>query len=202
MKYRILSMIVLVVALMVTTTSPSFGQEEQEEAPKNDLRSQWEELIKSSETYLDKKIIRITKLSEYREVLGDSLSNYTHTIEELKGEKDKVAVELSALKQELDAVKAELMSSEKLNDNMSLFGMLLSKSLYSIIVWSIIGLLIVVIIFMMARVKRVYKSAKRIKSSFTQVSEDFRTYQFEAKENQIKLKRELQTALNKLETNR
>lgn len=194
-------MLVLVVALMITTMPQSFGQE-QEEEPKNDLRSQWAELIKSSGTYLDKKIIRITSLTEYRNALGDSLTSYTNSIESLKAERNKIELENSTLKSELETIKEELAASEKLNDNMSLFGILLSKSVYSIIVWSIVALLIVVIILMFARVKKVAQSAKRIKNSFTQVSEDFRAYQFEAKENQIKLKRELQTALNKLELNR
>ena len=202
MKHRILTMLVLVVALIITTMPRSFGQEQeiaQEEEPKNDLRSQWAELLKSSETYLDKKIIRITSLSEYRNVLGDS---FTNSIESLKAEKSKIELETSALKSELETVKAELAASEKLNDNMSFFGILLSKSVYSIIVWSIVALLVVVIMLMYGRVKKVAQSTKRVKASFTQVSEDFRAYQFEAKENQIKLKRELQTALNKLELNR
>tara|TARA_R110002072_G_scaffold1254_5_gene10201 strand:- start:2727 stop:3419 length:693 start_codon:yes stop_codon:yes gene_type:complete len=205
MKHRILTMLVLVVALIITTMPRSFGQEQeiaQEEEPKNDLRSQWAELLKSSETYLDKKIIRITSLSEYRNVLGDSLTSYTNSIESLKAEKSKIELETSALKSELETVKAELAASEKLNDNMSFFGILLSKSVYSIIVWSIVALLVVVIMLMYGRVKKVAQSTKRVKASFTQVSEDFRAYQFEAKENQIKLKRELQTALNKLELNR
>jgi len=205
MKYRILTMLVLVVALVITTSPQSFGQEqgqEQVEPPKNDLRSQWAELIQSSGTYLDKKIIRITSLSEYRNALGDSLTSYTNSIESLKAEKSKIELETNALKSELESVKSELEASEKLNDNMSFFGILLSKAAYSIIVWSIVVLLVVVIIVMFARMKKVVQSAKRIKTSFTQVSEDFRAHQFEAKENQIKIKRELQTALNKLELNR
>lgn len=203
MKKRILTLSVLMVALMITTIPRLFGQEtEQEDVSKNDLRSQWEELIKSSGTYADKKIIRITSLSEYRNALGDSLTQYANTIESLKSEKSKTELENNALKSELEAVKAELEASEKLNDNMSFFGLLLSKSAYNIIVWSIVVVLIVVILVMYARMKKVAQSAKRIKSSFTQVNEEFRAHQFEAKENQIKIKRELQTALNKLEVSR
>ncbi len=203
MKYRFLTVLVLMVALLITNRTPSFGQEEvQEEVVKTDLISQLESLIESSGTYVDKKIIRITSLNEFRSALGDSLASYSNSIESLNIEKNKIELEVNDLRSELESVKAELEASEKLNDNMSFFGILLSKSVYNIIVWSIVAVLIGVILVMLARMKKVAQSAKRIKGSFTQVSEEFRAYQFEAKENQIKIKRELQTALNKLELNR
>lgn len=40
---------------------------------------------------------------------------------------------------------------------------------------------------------------KRVKSAYSKIVEDYRNQRYEATEKQIKLKRELQTALNKLE---
>ena len=52
---------------------------------------------------------------------------------------------------------------------------------------------------MYGRIKHVCGVVKRVKAAYSKIVEDYRNQRFQATEKQIKLKRELQTALNRLE---
>lgn len=184
------------VALTLTITFESYGQQEESSTT---LRNQWAEMIKSSETYNDYKIIKINKLQEFRSVMGDSLSSYTGSLESLKSEKEKVATELEYLKTDLEQVRAQLLASQAQIDSIGLLGISMGKNTYNVVVWSIIAVLGAVVFIIYARIKRVCEVVKRVKTAYSKISDEYRNHRYEAKENQIKLKRELQTALNKLE---
>ena len=163
MEYRTITSRVLVVALFLTTTFNLFAQEEP--SVSNSLRDQWTEMIKSSETYKDHKIIKVDKLGDYRNALGDSLSAYSSSINAMKKEKGQINEDLRVLKSELDAVKMSLLESEEMNGSISFLGLSLKQTTYNIVVWSIVALLAVLVLAMYTKVKKVCSVAKRIKTS-------------------------------------
>jgi len=167
MEYRTITLRVLVVALFLTTTFNLFAQEEP--SVSNSLRDQWTEMIKSSETYKDHKIIKVDKLGDYRNALGDSLSAYSSSIDAMKKEKGQINEELKVLKSELDAVKMSLLESEEMNGSISFLGLSLKQTTYNIVVWSIVALLAVLVLAMYTKMKKVCSVAKRIKTSYSKI---------------------------------
>ena len=187
-------------ALFFSTVYNLSGQEEI--PPSNNLRDVWAEMLKSSETYQEYKIIKLTKLAAFRNAMGDSLSAYSNSIDALNTDKAKIMAELKATNSELAEVKILLTEMEKVDAEIAFLGLGFKKTTYNVMVWSIVVLLVVLIFTMYVKIARVVRKAKRIKTSYSTMNDEYRSFKFEAKENQIKIKRELQTALNKLDVSR
>jgi archaellum component FlaC len=196
MKSKYLPLLVLSLLLYIATESRLNAQEID---LSNTLRDQWTSLIKSSESYNEHKIIKLTKLQDFRGALNDSLSDYSKHLSTLKSESAQLKSEVESLKSDLVKISSEWQLSQTTNAEIGFLGMNFRKSFYNAMVWSIIALLSVVVFVMYTRIKRVCSVVKRVKSAYSRISDEYRSHRYQAKEHQIRLKRELQTALNKLE---
>lgn len=196
MKSKYLPLLVLSLLLCIATESRLNAQEID---PVNSLRDQWVSMIKSSESYNEHKIIKLTKLQDFRGALNDSLNEYSKNLLILKSESSQLKSEVESLKSDLAKISSEWQLSQITNSEIGFLGMNFRKSFYNAMVWSIIALLSIIVIVMYARIKRVCSVVKRVKSAYSRISDEYRSHRYQAKEHQIRLKRELQTALNKLE---
>uniref|UniRef100_UPI004047751F hypothetical protein n=1 Tax=Roseivirga sp. TaxID=1964215 RepID=UPI004047751F len=163
------------------------------------LRDQWTSMINSAESYNEYKIIKLTKLQDFRGVFNDSLNNYSVKLTELKRESAQLKTEVDLLKSDLEEMSNNWQLSESTNAEIGFVGLSFRKSFYNALVWSIIALLSIVVFVMYSRIKHVCSVVKRVKGAYSRISDEFRSHRYQATEHQIKLKRELQTALNKLE---
>ncbi|MEQ9022021.1 MAG: hypothetical protein RLN82_04575, partial [Pseudomonadales bacterium] len=103
---------------------------------------------------------------------------------------------------ELAEVQARLDESLELNDTIYFLGIPFSKVGYHIMVWVIIialAVLGVMAYFMFIRSNSVTKRAKR---EFDSLQAEYEEHKTKARETQVKLKRELQTAVNQLNERR
>ena len=108
--------------------------------------------------------------------------------------------ELKAIQAELNIIKDKLMVSERENAKIGFLGLSVREGFYNAMVWSIIALLATIVLVVYTRIKHVCNVVKRVKSAYSKVVEEYRNQRFAATENRITLRRELQTALNRLET--
>ena len=92
------------------------------------------------------------------------------------------------------------MVSERENAKIGFLGLSVRKGFYNAMVWSIIALLATIVLVVYTRIKHVCSVVKRVKSAYSKIVDEYRHQRFQATENQITLRRELQTALNRLET--
>lgn len=196
MKSKYLPLLVLLLLQCIATESRLNAQESD---TSNSLGDQWTSMIKSSESYNEHKIIKFTKLQDFRAALNDSLNDYSQNLSRLKSESAQLKSEVASLKSDLTRMSNEWQLSQSTNSKIGFLGMNFRKSFYNALVWSIIALLSVVVFVMYARIKRVCSVVKRVKSAYSRISDEYRSHRYQAKEHQIRLKRELQTALNKLE---
>ena len=195
MKSIHLPLLVFSLALYMATESQSTAQTN----ASNTLRDQWTSMINSAESYNEYKIIKLTKLQDFRGAFNDSLNSYSVKLAELKTESAQLKTEVESLKSDLTEMSNNWQLSESTNAEIGFLGMNFRKSFYNALVWSIIALLSVVVFVMYARITRVCSVVKRVKSAYSRISDEYRSHRYQAKEHQIRLKRELQTALNKLE---
>jgi uncharacterized membrane-anchored protein YhcB (DUF1043 family) len=190
MSYRVL------VIFIMAAWALQFDANAQEGAK---LSEQYQNMIESSETFEKYKVIPITKINAFSEVLNDSINSLNQKVTNSKNAQLNAEKERDSAKAQMNDLKMELEEAQSAVDEMPLLGIPMTKTTYNIVMWSLVvillaGLVIVYIMFMNSF--RLTKQAKRDKERVDEELEDLRK---RSHDKQVKIKRELQTALNKLE---
>ncbi|WP_420387229.1 hypothetical protein [Roseivirga sp.] len=157
------------------------------------------EILDEAESYEEYKVIRTSKLRNFREAMYDSLTAYKSTIATLQSDLSEVQQEMEELKSQFTTVQQSLQQSQASSDLIGFLWFDMNKMTYTIFVWSLVALLSLCLLIMYGRIKHVCGVVKRVKTAYSKIVDDYRNQRFQATEKQMKLKRELQTALNRLE---
>ncbi len=163
------------------------------------LSQQFQYVKKISSSYQEFKVIKGSRLNKLWSNAMDSLTavreNLTKTDQVISTQKK----EINNLNTELTNTKEQLASVNEEKDNISLLGMGMSKGKYKTIMWSaIIGLLA---LFGLAffKFKNSNQITKTTRKDYQDIQEEYNDFKSNALEKERKLKRELQTELNKIE---
>jgi len=167
-----------------------------------DMQQQYQELFQKSSTWEDYKVIKLNALNDFWIVVTDTLHQKQQSINTAKRQVDTLNLQLSQLKSQLVSTQTSLEESNNLNDSIGFIGLQMSKTSYNIFVWFIIISLLAGIgtVFMMF--KRSNVVTQQTLKSYKDLDHEFNAHKERSREMQIKLKRELQTALNKLSEQR
>ncbi|MBC6400981.1 MAG: hypothetical protein GDA51_05295 [Ekhidna sp.] len=164
------------------------------------LQEKYDYLIKSAETYEKYKVIPKTRLEEFRTLLIDSVSRKNQEIFNLENRLDYEHKVVAGLKAEAEQFQSELDHSLAANSTIFFLGLSFSKQGYHIMVWS----LIIILIFMTGFAYSMYFRSNRLtvrhRKNLEEVESEYKQHRTSAREQQAKLRRELQTAINKLES--
>ena len=164
------------------------------------LRTVLSDIMSESESYQEYKVIKASKLLNFRTAMSDSINGYQLQIKNLEMSVVETKAELKTIQAELNMIKDKLIVSESENAKIGFLGLSVRKGFYNALVWSIIALLATIVVVVYTRIKHVCSVVKRVKSAYSKIVDEYRHQRFQATENQITLRRELQTALNRLET--
>ena len=163
------------------------------------LNAKYQNMIETTETFNQYKVIPRTRIDAFWTEVMDSLRDGSATIKALRQE---IAVQIdtiSSLSSANTSIQSQLDESLTLNDSIAFVGVNLSKTTYHLIVWGIIvvlAVLAVVVYMMYLKSNRVtVRSNRELETLHSQ----FEDHKSKARETQVKLKRELQTSINKIE---
>lgn len=183
--------LIVPLALLVITFQQSFAQEQS-------LESQFNKLMEYS-TYERYKVVPITEMNGFWANINDTLSVRNSAVGELKTRIQELEVELDTINRELNVTQKKLASSLLVNDQIEFVGISFNKTAYHVMVWSIMVVLLVLgsLGYMM------YLSSNKTTTKAKKESEGLRAeledFKDKARETQVRLKRELQTAVNSIE---
>ena len=172
---------------------PVFGQEE-----KPPLGEQMKEVMEKGQTYNQFKVIQASRLQELFGDINSRLQEQEAKLIEASEAVDKAQRQLSESEAAARQLEKQLAQSQTLNDSISFLGITWSKSTYNVLVWGIIGLLVLAGVILYGMFTRSHKVTKNIQSDLQRINTEFETYKTRSHEKQVKLKRELQTAMNTL----
>ena len=181
-----------------TASTLLYAQEEVVDGPQS-LEMQYEQLIDKSETFQQFKVIPIVKMNAFKGALADTLAQHQSEIDEANREKNNMAIEKDTLLNRVEVLETELAETQKLVDGIQLFGMTVTKTIYNVVLWSIIIGLIALLVFAYMAFLTANRVAKQSKNDKLRVDEELEELRKTAHEKQVKVKRELQTALNKID---
>ncbi len=166
------------------------------------LQVKYDNLIKESETFQQYKVIPKTALDAFWLEAKDSLSQLIRSTQGLKVQIDRQEETIKSLNSQVATVQESLNESLGMNDTIHFIGIPFSKIAYHILVWVIIIVLVVLGGMGYTMFLRSNKQTTRFKRELESLSREFEDHKDKAREQQMKLKRELQTAINKLSEKR
>lgn len=148
-------------------------------------------LVLNSNSWQEFRVIKKEDLSRFKKELMSTSKDLINEINSLKGNIKKLEDSLATVKAENDAVKTELSAMKNAKDEMNLIGLTLPKSTYLILVWSIIGVLMLISIFIFIKYRNRNIVTEEIKENLENTTKEFEDYKHRAIEKQQKLGREL-----------
>lgn len=158
----------------------------------------------------DYKVVRVDHLERFWKNVQDSLKGREQTIRQAGKATEQALIkarqDLKAQQAQVQALKLDNQQKEQAIrktahdvESLSVFGLDINKQLYVILSWVIIlalGILAGVFVFL-------YKKSKVVTDqkihAFDEISQEYKEYKQNAREREIKIKRELQTEANKVE---
>ncbi|MEM6360395.1 MAG: hypothetical protein AAF731_09905 [Bacteroidota bacterium] len=162
------------------------------------LDDQFNELRDNSETFKVYKVIKQAELNQFWNVVSDSVRVLKQTIEQSQKE---INLQGSKIIEQENIIKAkddEMASLLYDTGHISVLGIDLFKEAYIAISFSTIGVLVIVLILFFTRFKSNQNIVKRKVADWKKISAELEEFKKESLEKQMKLRRELQTQLNKL----
>ncbi|MBB6611682.1 hypothetical protein H7F15_11585 [Pontibacter sp. Tf4] len=187
----------------------------QDAAPtKNTLSKQYSALKDKANSYQEGgqqyKVVNVKSMDQFYKSVNDSLQVISKKLADARAGADKELIEarasvaaqekqLKALTEETARKEQEVQKSQHLINNISFFGIDMQKQFYVILNSVIIVALLIVLAIVMMQ----YKSSKRVAiekvKAFDDIDSEFNEYKKAARERELKLKREMQTEMNRAE---
>lgn len=132
--------------------------------------------------------------------------NTTDTIRKEKEENKKLKLKITDSEKTINYLRTEISGKDaSLNENVDkineikFLGISFNKSSYSILVWSIIGILIIALAVVIIRSGKNITEAKHRTQLYNEIAEEYQNFKSKANEKERKLARELQDERNKLD---
>lgn len=186
---------IFTISVLILASNPLFSQstiDQQFETFYETKTSVWQEY----------KLVKTPRLREFWNIVSDTVADKRSQIAKGKLEIQKLNKQLELTNQKLSETNDLLVESNALNESILFMGMEFNKAFYNAMVWLIIlGLSIAIgaIYLLYMRSNQVTKEAQK---ALLSVENEFKDHKDTTREAQIKLKRELQTALNTIHENR
>lgn len=192
---------VLILAAALFSFNPLFAQEQEEEELSLDsgtLDSQFEYLLKESNNYQQYKVVPRDWMDKIRTNVTDSLRSIHNELSNLKTQIQDQQQEISSLEMELADTKSELEETQSAKNSMAFAGAVpMEKSVYRVLIWSIIGILLLLLIVFIYRFNKSNKVTKQYRNDLDEVQREMELQKKRSLEREQKISRELQDERNK-----
>ena len=172
--------------------------QENDSTQQQTLNQQYEEMIRRSETFNDYKVIKQYILSDFWQVVNDSIAQKNRSEQEALSTAQTKQTQLETLKNIIVTKDKELIANQEEKLTITIFGTRVNKSSYVILSIMIVFVLLALIIFLILKTKIGHEIAKIAKKDLSMMEQEYEDYRKRTLNAQIKLKRELQTERNKL----
>lgn len=190
MKKKIVFITTVLIGLSFTGIS-------QDEEKSNTLDAQFKDLIDNSNNYQSYKVIEQSKLLKLKKNINDTISLLEESINENEIVIQEQKVKIDSSLQEVETLRADLTETQEKVDSIDFLGVSTQKSMYTIIMWSIIGVLFLLALIMFFVFKKGQKNTRDARDKLVETQVELETLRKRSMEREQKVRRELQDELNK-----
>lgn len=161
------------------------------------IEEQFTKVLDKSNSYQEYKVIKKTKLAMLRRNILDTITSLQTTIETATVKINNQSGQIDQLSQNLILIEGELKSSQKKENGIKIFGMLLHKHIYNGIMWTIVGGLLFSLIALYIKFKNGYSITKVAKVKLSETESEFESFRQKTLEKEQQFRRKLQDEINK-----
>ncbi len=155
------------------------------------LDSQFNYIIKKSESYEAYQVVKRTWLHKIKANTLDSIKVLKESITKLETEGENQKSEINSLKADLKETNEKLMLVSKQKDSFAFLGILMGKGTYNVIVWSLVFVLSAACVIMFLLFKRSHAVTAKTKQDLIDKQEEFDAHRKWALEREQTLARDL-----------
>ena len=184
-----------------------FAQEEETGAQdelsleKGPIDSQFEYIFTKSGNYrADGKkyeVVRTISLDKLRQNVLDTLSGYNKRAAELKATIAGHESTIGSLNKKLEETTNNLAAVTEEKDSMSFLGIMVSKSTYNGILWTVIASLLALLLFFIYKFRNSNYLTQEAKTNLAELETEYEYHRRRALEREQKISRQLQDEINK-----
>ena len=179
-NYLLLSLLVI--------CSYSFSQSDNDSIPSNNslptIIDKYDQLIEEGSTYKEYNMVKKKKVKSFRDEILASKDSLENIIEQQKNKQNELNESIDNLEEELAETKQTSGQLRKRTDSIAFLGMQLEKTVYHLIVWSIIGILAVISILLFINYRKSHVVTKATKESMRNLETEYEEYRRNAIEKQ------------------
>lgn len=161
------------------------------------IDSQFDYVIQKSNKYEEYKVVKSVWLNKLKSHTIDTLNGVKSQLSQTQLKITEQQNEIDGLKGKLQATQKELKQTIEEKDSMAFFGVLMSKGGYNGMIFSIIGILIVLLAYFIYRFKNSNAVTKEAKIALQEMEAEFDEHRKRALEREQKVMRQLQDEINK-----
>ena len=184
----------------ITCFQNAYGQEE-DYSPKSinegNVQQQFDYLITKSNNYQDYKVVKKVLLNQLKRNTIDSITDLNKNLRSKDDLIKKQVLEISELNSKLliTSKNYDAVSIEK--DQLNFLGITTSKSIYNSLVWSVIGILTLIILVLIYKFIEHNRVTKHAKDQLLELEKEYEDHRRIALEREQKVRRQLQDEINK-----
>lgn len=164
------------------------------------LEEQFSGVIEKSNSYQEYKVVKKYKLYNLRKSVLDTIADLKQVIISNNNLIEEQQNQITSLNNQLKNIQTDLSVSRKKENGMFLFGKLISKATYSLILFSLIGVLILGIIFLFFKFKNSHIITKSTQEKLRETEEEYEAHRQRALQREQEIRRKLQDEINKNKT--
>lgn len=163
------------------------------------LKGQYSFMLSRSKSLNGYKLINPYRLSTFWQSVADTLRKERVELNKAKAKITEQAQAINNLRTEVSTKETSIANTnDKLNE-ISFLGISFTKSVYNILVWSIILVLALTLFVIIARSAKNINEAKHRTQLYDEINQEYQNFKAKANEKERKLARELQDERNLIE---
>ncbi|MTB53147.1 hypothetical protein [Lewinella sp. W8] len=196
MRMRLISaLFVLFFLSFLTPVSAQPGNPAQ--ADTVSLRGQFDEMVRVSNRYQRFRVVRQDFLNAFMANVADTIGGLTEELALRQGKIDEQATAIGGLETDVQERDATIEQLNKEKDGISVFGLLLSKGTYNLIMWTLAIGLLAALLFALARTRVAVSTSKDRKGQIEKLTSELETSRKQRLKIEQDLRRQLQDEINK-----
>ncbi|MDO5608649.1 MAG: hypothetical protein Q4G08_09370 [Capnocytophaga sp.] len=163
----------------------------------NTIANQFNDLISKSSTYQNYKVIDRNKLAILQKNIADSINAYKKELDARQSAIRNSQTEINSLNANINDLQADLDQTRDEKDSFSFFGLLMPKSTYSAIMWTLVLGLGGLLAFYIFRFGKSNVVTQKSLADLNELQDEYENYRKSAIERDQKVRRQLQDEINK-----
>ena len=185
------------ILILLFITKISYSQAKKQFIDSGSVNNQFENLINNSNKYQYYKVVKLNWLLKLKSNVQDSLNASKKEIISSSNVINKQLKTIDSLNIALKHSKTEITELNTKIESISLFGLQIEKELFKTIIFSIIGILILLLGLFISKFNKSNSVTKQTKRDLKELEEEYDDHRKKALEREQKVMRRLQDELNK-----